>query len=342
MLGVAFLMNFYCLECGILLSMCLNFCIFVHDKMHTMDTSHDFKKVTSAEWKAKANLDLKGKISAESLSYNVEDSISFSPFLTQDDVALSDPINGPQTLAGIKIIASNVDEANAKAKTMLYNGAQALAFDVDMDTSLHVLFDGIFLEMITVILFCNHPDKMHERVQSYVSDHYFNKMTNVSVINKDQNRFLQYSETFAQRMSKVKKTLAHWPNNQYNVHIVVELKKDFLAQIAELRAIRRLFDVQYGSDKLLTIFTVIHPDSYVSAEEHPLIIANYLLMSAYFGMADTAFGISYDQDEELARLCLNIHHILNEESGLNFVKDPTAGAYIIEKLTGEMLSLAEQ
>ena len=62
-------------------------------------------------------------------------------------------------------------------------------------------------------------------------------------------------------------------------------------------------------------------------------------MSSYLGMSDFSFGIPYDEDEEAARLCLNIQHIFNEESYLGDVSDPVAGSYIIEKLTEQMLDL---
>ena len=81
----------------------------------------------------------------------------------------------------------------------------------------------------------------------------------------------------------------------------------------------------------------IHQDAYISDQIHPLIICNYLIMSSYLGMSDFSFGVSYGDDEEAARLCLNIQHIFKEESNLGYVSDPVAGSYIIEKLTEQML-----
>lgn len=292
----------------------------------------EFKKVSREEWIAKANADLKGKINAEEVMYKVEEGISLSPFLTDKDVILTESLGGPATMAGIKIVAPSANQANKKALEMLNSGAQVLAFDIDQDIDFDIIFKGIYLDMISVVLFCSHPNAVNRKLDHFIKENYPSKSTDVKVINIASLVNLSFDESFDTRLHKVANLLK---SNENKLYLSVELKKDFLAQIAELRAIRKL-----AGTKNLCVMGQISSTAFEESDIHPLIISNYLLMSAYIGMADMAFGITYEDDRELARLCLNIHNILKEESGINFVTDPTAGAYIIEKLTAEMMETA--
>lgn len=301
-----------------------------------MSAINDFKKISKEEWLSKANIDLKGKLSAESLLYTVDDRISFSPFLMGEDVENCQPVSGPDTRAAIKINSYTDREANTKALEMLNRGAEVIAFDVLPHFDFQVLFKGIFLDMVTVILFCNDKNLANAKLKEYLSKNKSEKDTNVIIFNTSECfRLSSKKETFSNRINRIRQELERHSENE-KIYLFIELKKDFLTQIAELRAIRKLNETLRNQTGNLFIITEIK----TSPEEenvHPLIIANYLLMSSYLGMADISFGLPWDDDGDTARLCLNIHHILKEESGFNFVTDPTAGAYIIEKLTQELI-----
>ena len=58
-------------------------------------------------------------------------------------------------------------------------------------------------------------------------------------------------------------------------------------------------------------------------------------MSAILGGANTVLT-PYLGDED-SRLTLNIHNVLDLESGMKSVMDPLGGAFYIEKLTGEII-----
>jgi hypothetical protein len=292
-----------------------------------------FKKVSQAEWLAKANVDLKGKTQAENLKYEVEGGISISPFLTQKDVHQRPSIKGPQTLAGIEIIAKTDKIANQKSKEMLNYGAQVLAFRVSGDTDLDQLFDGIFLDMITVILYIDLAENIRSKVQQYLNSKYQQTQTDVRISDEKNTFYLKEDLSFRQRIIAAGNFMDQKNDDLY---MIVELKKDFLAQISELRALRTLI---HSQNKKVFIASVTNEDG--NTDVHPLIVNNYLLMSAYLGMSDVAFGVPYGEDHELARLSLNIHNVLKEESSFNFVTDPTAGAYIIEKITTELLDISK-
>lgn len=290
-----------------------------------------FKKANQQEWIAKANADLKGKIEAESLRYEVEEGFSFSPFLTHNEVIQMPSMNGPKTMAGIQIMYENTKEANIKAKDMLNNGAEVIAFDVNKNTNFSELLDGIFLEMITLILYTYDEASVKPIMNDYLLQNYINKKTNVIIVSPENSLYLDVKTNFKERIIKVQ----NYIEKELKAYlIIVDLKRDFLAQISEMRAVRRLSEMK---NRQVFIVALTTKDVFENAEVHPLIITNYLLMSAYLGMCNVAFGIPYDKDRELARLSLNIHNVLKEESGFNFVADPTAGAYVIEKITQELL-----
>jgi hypothetical protein len=299
-----------------------------------MSTHQMFKKINQEEWIVNANADLKGKVQAENIKYDIEEGLSFSPFITHHEVLQNQSISGPKTLAGVTIKAENEKIANQKAKEMLRNAAQVLTFDVSEETNFDQLFEGIFLDMITILLLAEDALRIRAIIDKYISANYQNIKTDVRIA--DQNNALQLSAdlSFVERMAKTKAFIADKKDDQI---IFVELKRDFLTQISELRAIRML---SLSQNSTIFIAAIANEDAYNNTEVHPMIIINYLLMSAYLGMSDAAFGIPYGDDGESARLSLNIHNVLKEESGFGFVTDPTAGAYIIEKITQQLFNAA--
>ncbi len=297
-----------------------------------MSTHQMFKKINQEEWIANANVDLKGKAQAENIKYDIEEGLSFSPFITHHEVKQNQSISGPKTLAGVTIKAKNEKSANQKAKEMLRNAAQVMIFDVSEETNFDQLFDGIFLDMITIILLTENALRIRTMVDQYISANYQNKKTDIRIADHTNALQLSANLSFAERMAK---TNAFVDNKKDGQIIFAELKRDFLSQISELRAIRML---SLFKNSNIFIAAITNDDAYNNTEIHPMIITNYLLMSAYLGMSDAAFGIPYGEDGESARLSLNIHNVLKEESGFDFVTDPTAGAYVIEKITQELFN----
>jgi len=312
----------------------------------------EFEKVSTSDWLKKANIDLKGNKRAEDFKYQVCDGLECSPFLTEGDVISVKPIYGTSTKSGVHILTDQPSTANSKAMSMLSYGAEALSFVIYDTWDLDILFDNIYLDMVSVILKVKgNIELVRNKVHDYVQKYYSGKSTNIIIISAQEKHgpglHLKYEQTVADRLLLVKdyfKEISLDTSTSATI-IVLDLKKDFLAQIAELRAIRKSIELyktshpEMKSDILL--ISQIHPDVYNSEQIHPLIISNYLIMSSYLGRSDFSFGVSFEDDEEAARLCLNIQHIFKEESSLGHVSDPVAGSYIIEKLTEQMLNLLE-
>ncbi|HMU03273.1 MAG TPA: methylmalonyl-CoA mutase family protein [Saprospiraceae bacterium] len=310
----------------------------------------EFNTQTREEWIAKANQDLKGKKDANEFIYFVEEGLQISPFQTNDSAPTTYTIEGPKTISGV--IIGDTNEANQVARKFLENGAQALAFDVISGTNYENLFEGIHLDMITTHLMSSNNDLDQNKLSEYISKSYSDK--NVDIIidgNHTSGSFkkivtsLDYTTSFRLRIQQITKTFRNLADgNEYqNTVIKLSLKKDFLAQIAELRAIRVIWSKVLEEKKIiftpLTIISTIDILDELNDDIHPLIQANYLLMSAYMGMSDIAFGLPCSSDSEMARLSLNIQHIFKEESLLDQVVDPTRGSYIIESLTDQMVKI---
>ncbi len=310
----------------------------------------EFGTQTREEWISKANLDLKGKKDANELVYFVEEGLEISSFRTNDSISTNYTIEGPNTISGV--IIGETNEANQVARKFLENGAQALTFDVNASTDYENLFDGIHLDMITTYLTSTNYDLDQSKLSEYISRSYTDKKidmiidgSHTSGIFKKIVTSIDHSTTFRNRIQQVTnafRTLADGSESQ-NAVLKLSLKKDFLAQIAELRAIRAIWSKVLAEKTLtftpLTIISNLDILNDQNDEIHPLIQANYLLMSAYMGMSDIAFGLAYSTDPEMARLALNIQHIFKEESLLDRVVDPTRGSYIIESLTAQMVKI---
>ncbi len=317
-----------------------------------MDVSFDeFKRISRDQWVEKIDTDLKGSKLSSDFSYLVESGLSIDPFLTDACVEKKAAIDGPTSRAGVYIDILDSHEANLESLAMLRNGAESLAIEIDNQTNFDVLFDGIYVDMIDVVLiyageflekeieFIAYLHRRYEKIPegiSIQSASWSKNFSNIVVA-------LDHSETFINRLSSMTQVLMGQVKNGRSKGLVLKLslKQDFFAQIAELRAIRilwaKILEVNDQQFWPLQVISNIDLSSQNVKEKHPLIAVNYLMISAYFGMSDIVFGCPISGDVELARLSLNIQHIFKEESLLTQVIDPTAGSYVIEKLTDEMV-----
>lgn len=296
----------------------------------------EFNKLDAQGWKSKVDLDLKGKKVASDFSYNVENDFFISPFLTQADTSSIERDPNQHTKSCVWINDNDIKAANLTALNYLNLGAEYLIIEVGNDWSLNVLLKDIHLEMIGIVLIAKTENiLLNTQLRAYLDVNYVNKTTDISIIHHEDVWF-SFEDTFKKRLKKFSQlSKAYKPNEQQ--FIIIALKKDFFAQISELRAIRKIWANDGNKPNNLTVIALAEAQNIINTDVHPLIIINYLLMSAHLGMSDVAVFRAKDDDEDLARLSLNIQHIFKEESNLGVVSDPVAGAYILETLTNEMV-----
>lgn len=291
----------------------------------------EFHKVSEEEWKSKIDLDLKGKKNAADFAYDVEGDYFVDPFITS--VAQQELFtNFAPSKSCIKIQSLDTSIANVQAKKYLNYGVSALIFTIDEATDYSVLFNEIYVELIDVfLLVAGNQSIAIANWDKYLQD---NPSAHSIILLNNQVNKLSADLTFKNRLTSFTSFLSKHKNGQKAI-IMLEMKNDFLAQVAELRAMRSIWQNNDLKSEDLLIISTLAEEAIGQSEVNPLIVANYMMMSAYFGMANFVCGFS-DQDEELARLSVNIHHIFREENLITQVQDPTNGSYIIEALTTQM------
>ncbi len=298
----------------------------------------EFNKMNTQEWMAKVDTDLKGKKIAVDFLYDVEHDFQVSPFVTD---TLGTAINcAPQmSNSAVWIEAESALEANQLALYHLNYGPEYLIIEIACaEWSFEDLFKDIHLHIIGVALLV--PDNIEEyeiKLNNYLKENYSNAITNVVIGSKHLN-FISSNISFKNRLARFK-VLANNAIEDEVFVVFLELKQDFFAQVAELRAMRKIWFNANKTSSNLKIIAFADGRKFTNTEVHPLIIFNYLLMSAYLGMSDVVAVKIDNNDKEQMRLSLNIQHILKEESGFGHVKDPVAGSYIIESLTKQMVEV---
>ncbi len=288
-----------------------------------------FKKPTNEDWLNKINKDLNGKKTIHDLDY-IFDNMKFSNFKGHDTNNQSKSLYLSPSKSSVLCLGNSTEEKNTRAMQCLEWGVESLAFELSSDDDINELFKGIYLEMVDV--FC------YAECKTDIAVDYNFTSKNIHIIQKDRPTYLclTKSETIVERIQKFKRHINSGVLE--TLFLDVYLKDEFLPQIAELRAIRHLW-AQANNDQKLHIITHIPEIAFKNEEIHPLIVCNYLIMSARMGMADFVMGFPFSADAELTRLSINIQHILTEESRLSEVSDPTSGSYLIEEMTQQFINL---
>lgn len=292
----------------------------------------ELKKPTLSEWLSQVEQDLKCKKPIEELDYVVDDWV-FSNFISAESAPKPHPIIRKPSQSGALCVGENSDQKNKNALNALECGVEAIGFSIENSDTSEVLFRNIFLDMIEVLCYSENSQSI-DKFNAIVSQGYEGKPIKIHWIDKsksDNYLFLDHNLMITDRLQLFKNAVTN-RKEKGAFYLDIELKKAFIPQIAELRALRRIWEKAGQRDNLI-VTTHISEGFIKNAEIHPLIICNYLMMSARLGMADFVMSLPYNQDLEIARLSLNIQHILVEESRFNEVSDPTAGAYIIEEMT---------
>ncbi len=300
----------------------------------------EFNRANLGEWLSQAEADMKGKSDIHAWKYSASGLPEISPFLTQDEAPNFPSMSVVPTLQGVCIEGGSPEECNMLALRMLENGASCLWITVRDDWNPEVVFKDIYLEMITTIITvdpepANFVDAMHAFLQ-HETPETRKKIILPSIFQTATHRpvLLSADMDFGSRAAQLRKAVT-WVkegNIAGGLFIHVQLKADFMAQIAELRNIRMLTqDITQFPESVFIAATTAVPKE-LKESIHPLIPVCYQLLSAWLGMSSAAFGMPVSEGEELARLSLNIQHIFTEEGKLDYVSDPMAGSYLTDSL----------
>lgn len=123
---------------------------------------------------------------------------------------------------------------------------------------------------------------------------------------------------------------------------IIELRIDsnFFLSIAKFRVMRYVLSNDYKIPYKMIAYNPNFNKS-ITDNKNNIIRLTTEAMSAIIGGADdirlTPFNSTRENDEFGKRVTENIKIILNNESNIDFVKDPLAGAYLVENLTQKFL-----
>jgi methylmalonyl-CoA mutase len=125
----------------------------------------------------------------------------------------------------------------------------------------------------------------------------------------------------------------------------VPVDQNFFENIAKLKALRLLWyqvTQAYGLKNYKPSDLHIHAQSdvWVSKNFEPhgnMIKSTTAAMAAVFGGCDSLTILAQDeQNKTMSRIARNVSSVIREESYLNKVVDPLAGAYAVDKMTEEI------
>jgi hypothetical protein len=309
-----------------------------------MLTWKEFKGTTADDWMQKALTDLKGKVAPDQLQSRFGEEITMSPFLTRSPNAASLPISGNRIRPAVRLTVTDEKTANDTIHKFLHWGTEALWLHCEHPINLSVVLEGVYLDILQTFIYA--PDEIVSRkLESQISENYgrYYDEGHVQMVHQHAPSayvHLPLHQTLSERLEHFVSVCLPYGKAGKKVHVHIEPVSDFLRQIAELRAFRRLWTEALLPEASLLIFTCISDQHFEKQELHAMLPASYLILSAQFGMSDFLLDNLRSAHGELSRLVLNAQHIFQYESGVGRVQDPFAGSYIIEKLTEEIILMA--
>lgn len=130
--------------------------------------------------------------------------------------------------------------------------------------------------------------------------------------------------------------------------VLVYSEENFMMTIAKLKAIRILWSqlsMAFGISDYLPAELHLHARSNANIDDnfnpHAVMISNTVdALAAVMGGCSALTLNTVEGDDLSRRIALNVSHLLKDESHIDKVLDPLAGAYSIEKMTHELSAAA--
>ncbi|MEZ4909358.1 MAG: methylmalonyl-CoA mutase family protein [Saprospiraceae bacterium] len=287
---------------------------------------NNFSPVSVVEWKEHISRGLKDGQNINDFKYLIGDCIEMDPFVGFDTHKSYVPLDTRIPKSCIRIPLSS--NTNKIALQVLNFGIESILINIDQTVDFESLFNGIDLSAISLYLMVE-DSMVKDDLNRYLSDRYVGISIDVHYIPSSSNTQI-ITLDWCDRWKEMKHTLTSFNVESNDHYIITTCKDEFLVQVAELRAVRKVWQNNANNTQCTLHQMVFIPLESVE-DIHPLIPINYRIMSAYLGGADVIF-FDYVEDIELIRLTANIHHILREESRFTIVKDPMVGSYVIEDI----------
>lgn len=293
----------------------------------------EFQASSEQEWIDKAKVDLKNTSFESLISKN-----GIRPFYHADTTKQHHPIAKNNGWKVCQIIdAKNAAEANRQALIALENEVDALCFT--HPHQLDILLKDIAIEHIRIDFKQYTKEFVKEWLTFIHNKNIFGAFHGLEDVSHPT-----YATTIFPKGITAKEQIQHLfeegksIKNNLQFHFFVG--ENFFQEIAKMRAFRILWKEKTGKSP----YIIAEADTKCWQSQYPynnLISGTTTLMAAIFGGADTIVMDQYNYFENATdfsqRMARNQHHILRNESYLDKVQDPAAGAYFVEFLTQKLL-----
>ncbi len=189
----------------------------------------EFPPVSTEEWRAKVEVDLKGADFNKKLVWRTNEGFNAQPMYRGEDIK---DLKQTESLPGEypyvrgtnsttndwkvrqEITVDDVAEANAKAKTLLSKGINSFGFAVNADTDLNALLDGIDLAKVEININCcpkqalNVAKALVELVKSAKAEDSFTGSINFDPFKKQIKHGVAFGGDIVAMASELLKTVA--------------------------------------------------------------------------------------------------------------------------------------
>ena len=331
-----------------------------------------FDKIDKQTWLKKLLLDYKAD-NASALDGQIGLNRSFPAIFHEEDEIPSGILqfaNNQAVLIGSDFFIDQDTDQNQDILKALQHGVNAPRFVFqNRFFDFNKIFEGIHLEMIEASYEFNDIETAQEFI-TYVSHRYsklnqlngsvwsssislnqtvelfqrFNLFTNCFQCDYSNNEL----ESFPQELLKLCEKIVNFLSDQKEASrksesfvIRVGIGNSFLMEVAKLRAIRillanifRAFNLSPDIHVQLQVFFQTYNQELIASDR--MIAASSQAICAFIGNADHITVQSASLEDFHKHVARNVLHVLQQESHLDFVNDPTAGSYYIEELTNRL------
>lgn len=332
---------------------------------------NEFSPVSKQAWLTKIERDLKGK-PLEELLWQLREDWTISPFPHADDLeALPSPISlGKSNNAweiGEEIVVTDAKAANLLSLNALNGGATALLFHLPKDFGakhFSTLLKDIQLEWIST----HFTGGAIADFVGYLKTTNFDlrklkgSWRNANETTSELPHFIfhaisgapylidtsQSIEELSQLLQDFNQQLQQIEQHQQTPFIVtIAIGKSYFVNIAKVRALKLLCThllTAYNTNLPYQIEAYIPTTTYSEdANQNNIQISTQALSAVIAGVDRLFIAPAEQQGSDFSRrIARNVQHLLQLESHLDHVVDPSAGSYYIENLTQEIAERAWQ
>jgi len=299
----------------------------------------EFDIVSKKEWLEKVEKDLKGK-PLSSLNWEWEN-MEFSPFFHKEDSQTEkSPLKKSNSwLINQDIPVSDARKANKEALRALAGGCTSISFHFESSRAMDLedLLSDIQLEWIMTQFLFKEEDTIHfeKQLSELISSRKY-KAQNVRVgSNREINirgiQFYPIYDAHESGMEGDQKLLRYiQKSTPQSVLFNISMDDHYYANICRIRALKRLLQEWKIEHK---VQAQISPANSQGDDNFRFIQSNAQALAAVIGGADIVSVNNPEADNFQNRINRNISHLLELESYMARVGDPSAGSYFLEHMT---------